>query len=108
MTAYLDPRGKTKGGRHDWTDTADRIADLQHQYAAKVRDLMAMQSEIERAIDAQDDARIRTVMRDRYINGKEYLQIAGRMNYSIDSIFRLHAAGVKDIEATAQYHAACL
>lgn len=57
---------------------------------------------IEAAIDGVREARCRDVLRYRYLNGWSWQVIAGKMSYSRNWLWKLHARGLEEIEGSRE------
>ena len=91
--------GSARGGRHDWTDTADKLMQLEQRINARVRAMADMKQTALDMIDSVDDKLCREVLFDYYINGRTWEKVAERMDYDIRWIYRLHGKGLSQCEA---------
>ena len=82
--------GMPRGGKHDWTDSVDRVIDLTSAIDADIRELCRLKREINATIDRVEDYKYRTLLELRYRNYLTWEQIAEVMQYDIRQIYRLH------------------
>lgn len=71
--------GMPRGGSGDWTQTADRLIELEQRINAKTRDMVRWKLAAIEAIDALEDIRLRELMQLYYIDGMTWQQVADRM-----------------------------
>lgn len=90
MTAgyRLSPAGGGDG--RSLEHTVERIDALIRQLTAQLDELVTLRQEIGACIDAVPEARLRELLKLRYIDGMSLAQIADRMNYCYKQIRRLH------------------
>ena len=82
--------GMPRGGAQDWTDTADRLIELERGVNARIRDMCVMKRQAMEAIDRVEDARLREVLELYYLNGMTWNQVAERMCLDLRWVFQLH------------------
>lgn len=82
---------KGSGTADDTGRLAAKLADLAYLIAAKLEEAIAVRLQIERAIEGLDGQE-RVLMRLRYIEGKTWEEIAGKMHYSFRHVIRLHGS----------------
>lgn len=66
------------------------IVDAEARVDAEIELLIATEREIERTINAVGDSTLRTLLYERYINGKTWEQIAVDMHYSYRGVTKMH------------------
>lgn len=71
--------GMPRGGAKDWTETADRLIELEQKVNAQTRELVRWKLMAIDAIDAVEEARLREVLELYYIDGFTWEQVAQRM-----------------------------
>ena len=76
----------------------DKIIDLEKEIDAKIDKLVDLREEIEAAIEAVEDSRYRTILTERYINGKKWADIADNMHIDVRWVFSLHGYALKKIK----------
>ena len=90
--------GMPRGGVHDWTDTAIRIAELDKMLMADIDCLVTLKADICKAIDAVEDIRYRRLLELRYRNYESWEQIAVDMGYDIRWVYRLHGKALNQVK----------
>lgn len=79
-------------------NTVAHIADLTRQLTAQRDKLVSLRQTLGSAIDAVPDARLRELLRLRYIEGLTWERISVRMNYSYMQVCRLHGKALNEIK----------
>lgn len=97
MTAGYGPTPSGGGDGRSLEHTVAHIDDLTRQLDQRLDRLVTLRREIGRAIDSVPDARLRELLRLRYIEGLSFEQIAVRMNYSWRQVIRLHGAALSQV-----------
>ena len=82
--------GMPRGGGADWTETVDRLIELEQKVNAQTRELVRWKLMAIDAIDAVEEARLREVLELYYIDGFTWEQVAQRMELDPRWVFRLH------------------
>jgi len=90
--------GMPRGGSGDWTQTADRLIELEQRVNARIRELVRLKHAAMDAIDRVDDARQREVLELYYLDGYKWEQVAERMGLDERQVFRLHGRALQRIE----------
>ena len=90
--------GMPRGGSEDWTDTADRLIELEKRVNARVRDLVRLKQAAMDAIDRVDEAPLREVLELYYLDGYSWEQVAARVGKDIRWVFKLHGKALQRIE----------
>lgn len=96
--------GMPRGGGHDWTDTAIRVADLTARIGEEIRALCAIKREVSEAIDQVEDKRAREVLTLRYRNYMSWEKIAEDLHYTDRWVFILHGRGLKRVQEFIEVH----
>ena len=94
--------GMPRGGREDWTATADKLIELERRVNARIRELVRVKHLAMDAIDRVDEARLREVLELYYIDGYSWEQVAQRMGLDVRQVFRLHGRGLQRIVVPAE------
>lgn len=92
-----DPRGPGSPGAAAMVGIISARAALEEKYRAALTEKEAQQLRIEQAIMSLDDIGERLVMRARYIEGKEWLDIIRELSkkgYSERTLYRLHGSAL--------------
>ena len=89
--------GMPRGGGSDWTETADRVIELEQRVNARVREMVRLKQIAQDAIDRIEEARLRELLELYYIDGMTWEQVARRMHYSEVQVWRLHGRALQQI-----------
>ena len=89
--------GMPRGGSGDWTQTADRLIELEQAVNERTRELVRWKIRAMDAIDLVEEANLREVLELYYIDGFTWEQVAQRMHYSEVQIWRLHGRALQKI-----------
>ena len=82
--------GMPRGGAKDWTETADRLIELEQRVNAKTREMVRWKLAAIDSIDQVEEARLREVLELYYIDGYTWGQVAQRMGVDLRWVYRLH------------------
>ena len=82
--------GMPRGGSSDWTQTADRLIELEQAVNARTRELVRWKLAAIDAIRAVEDPRLSEVLELYYIDGFTWEQVAQRMGVDVRTVYRLH------------------
>ena len=74
-----------------------RVMDLEERLTKEIDELTEKRREIECAVGAVPDEVQREVLTRRYLLYQKWEDIAEEMNYSVQHIFRLHGAALKNM-----------
>lgn len=86
-----------KGGKgKDLSDYVAEIADLQMVCVQHVSELIMKKQEAIERIMGIDGSELRNVLLLRYIQCKEWDEIADKLQYNLRTIFRLHGEALKE------------
>ena len=88
--------GMPRGGAQDWTETADRLIELERCVNARIRELVRWKLA---AIDAVEEARLREVLELYYIDGFTWGQVAQRMGITERWALILHGRALMHVKA---------
>lgn len=97
MTAGYGPTPSGGGDGRSLERTVAHMDDLTRQLAQRLGRLVTLRQQTSSAIDNVADARLRELLRLRYIEGLSFEQIAVRMNYSWRHVIRLHGAALSQV-----------
>ena len=92
--------GRSSGGAGDGRSleqTVARIDELTRQLTCQREELVSRWKSIGAAIDAVPEARLRELLRLRYIDGMSFEQIAVKMNYCWRQVLRLHGQALSAV-----------
>lgn len=97
MTAGYGGTPSGGGDGRSLENTMEHIDDLTRQLSDQRDRLVTLRREIGMAIDSVPDARLRELLRLRYIEGLSFEQIAVRLDYSWRQVIRLHGAALSKV-----------
>lgn len=75
-----------------------KIIDAEAVVDAEIELLIATERDIQNAIDKVNDETLRTLLYERYINGKTWEQIAVQMNYGYRRVTQLHGKALNAVK----------
>ena len=90
----LERKIKAMEGRTDDIGVTDALKELYHE---KLKALVECQMRIERVIESLDPTE-RTLMRLRYIDGAEWIDVAEGIHYEWTQTHRIHARALNKIK----------
>ena len=82
--------GMPRGGGSDWTQTADRLIELEQAVNRRTRELVRWKLAAIDAIRAVEEPRLAELLELYYIDGLTWQQVAERMGYEVRTVYRLH------------------
>ena len=82
--------GMPRGGGADWTETADKLIELERVVNARTRELVRWKLAAIDAIRAVEEPRLSEVLELYYIDGLTWEQVAQRMGLDVRWVYRLH------------------
>jgi DNA-directed RNA polymerase specialized sigma24 family protein len=82
--------GMPRGGSSDWTQTADRLIELEQAVNERTRELVRWKLAAIDAIRAVEEPRLAEVLELYYIDGFTWEQVAERMGLDLRWVYRLH------------------
>ena len=82
--------GMPRGGGADWTETADKLIELERVVNARTRELVRWKLVAIDAIRAVEEPRLSEVLELYYIDGLTWEQVAQRMGLDVRWVYRLH------------------
>lgn len=82
--------GMPRGGSSDWTQTADRLIELEQAVNERTRELVRWKLAAIDAIRAVEEPRLAEVLELYYIDGFTWEQVAQRMGLDLRWVYRLH------------------
>ena len=95
--------GMPRGGSGDWTQTADRLIELEQRVNAQTRELVRWKLAAMDAIGLIDKAREREVLELYYIDGFTWEQVAERMDYDLRWVYRLHGKALQRVKVPEEF-----
>ena len=82
--------GMPRGGGADWTETADRLIELERVVNARTREWVRWKLDAIDAIRSVGEPRLEEVLELYYIDGLTWEQVAQRMGLDQRWVYRLH------------------
>ena len=82
--------GMPRGGGADWTETADKLIELERVVNQRTRELVRWKLAAIDAIRAVEEPRLSEVLELYYIDGLTWEQVAQRMGYTMRNVQYLH------------------
>ena len=82
--------GMPRGGSGDWTQTADRLIELEQAVNQRTRELVRWKLAAIDAIRQVEEPRLAEVLELYYIDGLTWEQVAQRMGLDQRWVYRLH------------------
>jgi RNA polymerase sigma factor (sigma-70 family) len=89
--------GMPRGGALDWTETADRVIELEKHVNARIREMVRQKQAAMDAIDRVEEARLREVLELYYLDGYTWEQVAETMQLDQRWVYRLHGKALQRI-----------
>lgn len=88
--------GMPRGGASDWTETVDRLIELEQGVNARIREMCRLKRLAQEAIDRVDEARLREVLELYYLDGFTWDQVAERMGFKdVRWVYELHGRALR-------------
>ena len=81
-------------------DATAKYVDACEEMSAELTRLHDLREEIKRTIEAVPDARLRNLLRWRYISGYTWEQVSVQMNYTYRRSIQLHGAALQAVSRT--------
>lgn len=95
--------GMPRGGTLDWTETADRVIELERRVNGQVREMCKLKHAAMDAIDAVVEVQLREVLELYYLDGLTWDQVAERMGLDRRWVFRLHGKALLRVTVPREY-----
>lgn len=95
--------GMPRGGAVDWTETADRVIELERRVNARIREMVRHKQAAMDAIDAVEESRLREVLELYYIDGLTWDKVAETMQLDRRWVTRLHGKALLKIKVPEQF-----
>lgn len=90
--------GMPRGGNSDWTETADKLIELEQIVNARVREMCKVKRLAMEAIEAVEEMRYREVLELYYLDGFTWEQVAEQMHYTVRNVTNLHGKALLKIK----------
>ena len=90
--------GMPRGGSSDWTETADKLIELEQLVNARVREMCRVKRLAMEAIEAVEEMRYREVLELYYLDGYTWEKVAETMQLDRRWVTRLHGKALLKIK----------
>ena len=90
--------GMPRGGGADWTETADKLIELERVVNARIRDMCRVKRLAMEAIEAVEEMRYREVLELYYLDGLTWEKVAEQMHYTTRNVTVLHGKALLKIK----------
>lgn len=94
--------GMPRGGALDWTETADRVIELEKRVNARIREMVRQKQAAMDAIDRVEEARLREVLELYYLDGYTWEQVAKMMQLDQRWVYRLHGKALQKVRVPGE------
>lgn len=95
--------GMPRGGTLDWTETADRVIELERRVNGQVREMCKLKHAAMDAIDAVVEAQLREVLELYYLDGMTWDQVAERIGCDVRNVYYLHGKALWRVKVPPGY-----
>lgn len=95
--------GMPRGGASDWTETVDRLIELERRLNARIREMCALKQSAMDMIDRVEEARYREVLELYYLHGLTWTQVAEVMHLDLRWIYRLHGRALRAVRPSEHF-----
>jgi DNA-directed RNA polymerase specialized sigma subunit len=92
---------KVSGGNTEKSkmeSTIVKVIDLENEIGADFERLVDLKKEIQDAINRVDNINCQLLLEMRYLNGKNWEEIALALGYDRSTVFRIHGKAIKEIK----------
>lgn len=96
--------GMPRGGRFDWTDAVSKVIAIDDSIKAEIMELCRVKREVNDAIEAVEEIRLRRVLELRYRNYMRWESIADEMGYDVRQVYRIHGEALLKIRVPKGCH----
>lgn len=97
--------GMPRGGGSDWTETADRLIELEQVVNQRTRELVRWKLAAIDAIRAVEEPRLAEVLELYYIDALTWEQVAQRMGLDLRWVYRLHGKALTRVKVPEKVEA---
>ena len=99
--------GMPRGGNSDWTETADKLIELEQIVNARVREMCKVKRLAMEAIEAVEEMRYREVLELYYLDGFTWDVVADQMQLDRRWVTRLHGKALQKIKVPEEIGKGC-
>lgn len=97
-SSFGEERVQTSRKQSPMEDVIVKLMDLENEVNDDIDRLIALKEEVIVNINKIDDYNLRLLLTMRYINNRDWKDIADAMLYDVRTIYRLHKKGLKEID----------
>lgn len=90
--------GMPRGGNSDWTETADKLIELEQVVNARVREMCEVKRLAMEAIEGVEEMRYREVLELYYLDGLTWDKVAETMQLDRRWVTRLHGKALMKVK----------
>lgn len=94
---------KTEQKQASFVKYLDRIFEAEAKLHTEIEKLLTLKAEIEAVISKIGDTRLELILRERYINGRNWEDIATTFAYSPVYVYKLHRDALARIQVPQEY-----
>ena len=95
--------GMPRGGGADWTETADRLIELERVVNARTREWVRWKLNAIDAIRSVGEPRLAEVLELYYIDGLRWEDVAQRMGLAVRWVYRLHGRALLMVKVPEEF-----
>ena len=95
--------GMPRGGGADWTETADRLIELERRVTTQTKEMVTWKLAAIDAIESVPEMRLREVLELYYLDGYTWQQVAQRMELSDRHVQRLHGIALLQVRVPKEF-----
>ena len=92
------PSGTSDKTEASYAEIVQKIIVMEQRRNRRIMELLSLKHQIECAINAVQDIRYRTLLRDKYINGLTLEQIAVNIDKSWRQTIRIHGRALQNVK----------
>lgn len=97
-SAFGEERVQTSRKQSPMEDVILKLMDLENEVNGDIDRLIALKEEVIENINKIDNCNLRLLLTMRYINNRDWEDIADIMLYDVRTIYRFHRQGLKEID----------
>ena len=97
-SAFGEERVQTSKKQSPMEDIIVKLMDLENEVNNDIDRLIALKKEVIKNINKIDNCNLRLILTMRYINNRDWEEIADNMLYDVRTIYRFHKQGLKEID----------
>lgn len=97
-SAFGEERVQTSKKQSPMEDVIVKLMDLENEVNNDIDRLIALKEEVIENINKIDNCNLRLLLTMRYINNRDWEEIADNMLYDVRTIYRFHNQGLKEID----------